>query len=80
MIGWLFGNGILAYNGEGGFSVRWLHGFLYSTSADNQIHDFNGSNRDREYSILAVINPVNGKLLSPPNGSKPIQRSQLNGS
>ena len=62
VIGWSFGDGVLAYNGGGGFSVRWLHGFLHSTLTDNQIHDFNGGNQDREYSILAATNPVNGKL------------------
>ena len=57
VIGWSFGNGVLAYSRGGNFSVRWLHNVPGSTLADDQIHDFEivRHNGEREYSIVATI-------------------------
>ena len=59
MIGWSFGESVIAYNYEGGTEVQWLGGNLMEMLEPYQQRTFTGI-QDREYSIKATVTKSEG--------------------
>ena len=55
MIGWSFGDGVLAFDIGGDHSVRWLGGNLHSSIQLNSVLQFDDGAGNREYSIAAKV-------------------------
>ena len=56
VIGWSFGDEVLAFDIGGAHSVRWLGGNLHGSLQANQEHDFFIAGvQNREYSIAATV-------------------------
>ena len=55
VIGWSFGDSVLAYNPGGSYRVRWLGGNLHGSLQANQVRDINSGVGAREYSIAATV-------------------------
>ena len=56
MIGWSFGDSIIAYNDSGVNRIFWLGGSLHGSLQVNEVHTFSLSREtSREYSIAATV-------------------------
>ena len=55
VIGWSFGDSVLAYNSGGAYRVRWLGGNLHGSLQVNQVRDINTGVEYRQYSIAAMV-------------------------
>ena len=58
VVGWSFGDSVLAYNNGGGFRVRFVDGNLHDSLQVNQVHDINAGVQEREYSIAATVQKI----------------------